>query len=68
MVDVARLPVDPKAALRAWQVTLNDGRQQKLGLAKILSADHGWIKFQQGDGKLAMFSTVHVLCVEQVEA
>jgi hypothetical protein len=65
MADFARLPAKPEHQARHWEVVLHDGTIVKVGLAKLISADHGWLKFATGEGALVMFSTVALRSASQ---
>jgi len=66
MADFAKLPKGPDSAMRSWTLMDIQGHLAPVGLAKLISADAGWIKFLTGDGRIIMFSTRNVFGAEQV--
>jgi hypothetical protein len=65
--DFAKLPLKPEQTLKAWQIRDLDNTLHQLGLAKLILADQGWIKFMTGEGRLVMYATVNVLGAEQCQ-
>jgi len=67
-VDVAKLPRDPEKTLRDWTITFNDQAitPRHLRMARLVSADSGWIKFRMATAELVMFVSRNVLSAEQV--
>lgn len=69
-VDTAQLPRDHTQILRDWIVTFATDfsgfpQTRRLTLARLVSADSGWIKFRLATGELVMFVSRNVLSAEQ---